>query len=360
VNSLETALGQLSSFDLFVIFANLFLLVFASQVVKYFSREKNVSTVKNRLGLLRLCSFVLLSLYLLPLSGALGEQCTTQSDSDVASCPSLRQISLSGLTVLLSYGSYIILHAWIVRRFGRTRKVEEQEVFTSTYQSELFTLMCLIAVVIVAFLSILSIWGVEEWLQSTSVLGGILVVLFFTKDVWLPDLINGLIVLYKKDIEPGSVIRIPEMDITAIVLRTSLIQTVLRDLTHRHQIILPNSKLRACRIELLTKYAGNGLQQTVDFKIGYDASADDVIAMLSEAWKQASEAESSINKDSEARIVLLDNGDHARVWRLFYSVGNVYRLNQARFAINRAASDASEIVGIGLNTPLTHLSLSSS
>ena len=348
---LAGAVGRLSSFDAFVIVANALLAVFSPQIIRKVA-SRSASDRQHRIAVLRLLSVGLLVMYCVSL--LLPESSLSGSCKDAAGCDPLGNISLTGLTLLFSYAAYILLHAWILRRFGRERQIVDQKVFARTYQSELFSLLVLIMIIVIAFLSILSVWDVEEWLKSTSVLGGILLVLFFTKDIWLPDNINGLILLYNNDLEPGSIVRIESMDLLAVVLRTNLIQTTFRDIVHRHQIIVPNSQLRGCKIDLLSQTPSGGLPQYVDFMIGYDVKGPEVDAFLHRVWRRACNAESAINADAPPRVFLADNADHAIRWRLFYSVSNVYRINLARYAINRAAHDQSVEEGIGLNTPFTH------
>ena len=349
---LQAAMARLDHFDRFVIAANLLLMVFSPWLIQKVTGLSDASR-RGRILILRLLSVGLLMLYVLSLftDVAVSAQCEAGPG---AGCEPLQRVSLTGLTILVGYAAYIVLHAWIVRRFGRTRQIEDQKVVSRTYQSELFSLLILIGIVIVAFLSVLAIWDVQEWLRGTSVLGGLLLILFFTKDIWLPDNINGLILLYNNDIEPGSVVRIPDLDLLGVVLRTSLLQTTFRDLVQRHQVIVPNSRLRAQKVEVLSRCGSTGLPEHVDFKIGYDIPGEQVQAMLREVWQEACVAEAAINPEVEPRIYLADNGDHAISWRLFYTVRNVYRIMAARYAINLAAHDVSRRHGIGLNTPMTH------
>ena len=348
---LASAVERLSTFDVFIIIANALLAVFSPLIIRKVA-SRSASDRQHRISVLRLLSVGLLIIYCVSL--LLPESILNGRCDESAACDPLGNISLTGLTLLFSYAAYILLHAWILRRFGRERQIVEQKVFARTYQSELFSLLVLIMIIVVAFLTILSVWDVEEWLKSTSVLGGILLVLFFTKDIWLPDNINGLILLYNNDLEPGSIVRIESMDLLAVVLRTTLIQTTFRDIVHRHQIIVPNSELRGCKIDLLSQTPSGGLPQYVDFMIGYDVTGPTVDAFLQRVWERACAEESAINAESPPRIFLADNGDHAIRWRLFYSVANVYRINLARYAVQRAAHDQSIADGIGLNTPFTH------
>lgn len=110
-------------------------------------------------------------------------------------------------------------------KFGRVKEIEGEKYRSETYQSELFGLLVVILAVIVSILVIINIWGMTDWLQVTS-LGGLLLLIYSTKDVWAPDNINGLMMLYNGDVEPGSVVKIDEYNLPGIVIRTSLTQTV--------------------------------------------------------------------------------------------------------------------------------------
>ncbi|MDJ0656110.1 MAG: mechanosensitive ion channel family protein [Xanthomonadales bacterium] len=351
---LANAFGQLSVFDRFVVFANLFLLIFSGPMANWLAKAAPTSR-GNRLIALRIMSAALLVVYALSIFTEVESRLLCPDAN--RDCDVLRQLSLTGLVILAGYALYIGGHAWLLRRYGRTREIEGQAVFSVTYQAEMLSLLFLVGIIIVGLLMVLSIWGMQNWLEKTSVLGALALLLFFTKDVWLPDNIGGLILLYNGDVEPGAVIRAPELDLLGVVLKTSLMQTTLRDLTHRHVIIIPNTRLRGAKLEVLSRAGGGGLRDYIDFNIGYDAPAEQVQAMLQRAWELACDKENAVNKEQQPATHIWQNGDHAITWRLFFTIGNVYRLNQARMAINHGAHLASVEAGIGLNTPLTHRSL---
>jgi small-conductance mechanosensitive channel len=344
------AQDRLSTFDHFVLVANLLLLVFAGTFARWLSKTSD-DRGQIRLHLIRGFSAVVLVMYLASMFTDLSTMLCQPESQD---CDPLRRLSLTGLTILFSYAAYVVAHVWIVRRYGRTREIEGQSYAYQTYQSELFSLLVLLFIVVTAFLLVLSIWEVEQWLKGTSALGALVLVMFFTKDVWLPDNINGLILLYNNDIEPGAVIRVPGLDLEGVVLRTTLIQTTLRDLVQQHLILVPNAMLRQQKIEIISQCGSSGFRDFVEFNIGYDVAPEHVEELLRAAWQAACEAENGINPDSEPRIHMTDNADHAIRWRLMYAVRNVYRVHVARFAVQRAASRVALERGIGLNTPLTH------
>lgn len=327
----------LSTLDWLVFLINLLIFLFSRWIVRGF-RKSNDDTAATKLWALRAINLILFGLYFI----ALFEAQFTQ------------QISLTGLTLLLAFIFVHFLQIFLLLKFGRIKDIEGEEYRVETYQSEVFGLLGIFLAIIVAILVIINIWDMTSWLQATSVLGGLLLLVYSTKDVWAPDNINGLILLYNGDVEPGSVVKVDELNLLAIVIQTSLTQTVFRDLVGRHIILLPNSKLRTAKIEVLTKGPGSGLRQFIDFKIAYGHKSERIEQFLTTVWQQACTLEPAINSEQLPSVKLNEAGDHAVVWRLSYSLKNVFKLIDARCTINRAAYELSLQEDIGLNTPLTH------
>lgn len=331
-------LGTLSSIDLIALGINLLLFIFTRQIVTAFRPVKDSASVTSKIWTLRLINIVLFGIYFLELF--------------IGGWTS--QLSRTGLTLLIAYLVVNFLHILIIRKYGRTKEIDGTEYRVETYQSEVFNLIILVISFIVVLILVINIWGVTDWFKTTSVLGGLVIILFSTKDYWAPDNINGLMLLYNGDVEPGSIIRITELDLVAVTIETTLTQTRFRDLRSRHVIVIPNSKVRNSKIEVLSKSPAAGLMCYVDFKIGYGLPAVDIEEFLSNVWVQACENENSLNDEKQAKVVIVENGDHAVVWRLAYWVKNIYGLYDAEFAINRSAYELSQESNIALNTPMTH------
>ena len=324
-------------FDYLVFVINVLIFVFSRQIINGFHPSPDEKSV--RLWTLRVINFILFGLYFFA----------------VFFSEKARQISETGLTLLLCFLAVHFFHIFLVSRYGRVKEIEGVEYRSETYQSEIFGLLGMFVAGISAFITIVNIWGMTDWLQATSVLGALAVIAFSTKDVWAPDNINGLILLYNGHVEPGSIVKVTELDLLAICIQTTLTQTVFRDLVHRHQIVLPNARFRNSKVEILSKCGPSGLEQYVDFKIGYGFDAGQIELFLTQVWEQACEKEKSLNKEKPPRIRLLANDDHAVVWRLYYTVGNLYKMMEARFTINERAYSLSLESDIKLNTPLTHM-----
>lgn len=336
--NISSIIEKFTELDFFVLAINCVLLLGSKWIVKGFKQSSEENGSATKLWALRTTNLILFGLYFI----AIFETQLT------------RQISLTGLTLLLAF---IIVHFYqmfLVHKFGRVKEIEGEKYRVETYQSEVFSLLGVLLAIIISILAIINIWDLTSWLQATSVLGTLLLLVYSTKDVWAPDNINGLMLLYNSDIETGSVVKIEEQDLLAIAIQTTLTQTVFRDLKERHRIILPNSKIRTSKIEVLTKAPTSGLRQHADFKIAYGLSSEKIEQFLLTAWENACEAEAAINVDKPASVKLVEAGDHAVTWRLAYSVKNVYRLIESKAAVNKATYDLSLIEKIGLNTPYTH------
>lgn len=331
------SVSKFNTFDYVVFATNLLLFVFSRQIVNAFPASKE-DGFRIRLYTLRLINLILFLLYFLA----------------VFFSEKARQISQTGLTLLVAFIIVHLIQVFIIRKFGRLRKIEEEEVKVQTYQSEIFGLIITLVALTTVILTIINIWELTSWLQATSVLGALAVIAFSTKDVWAPDNINGLILLYNGNTEPGSVVRVNELNLLAITIQTTLTQTTFRDLATRHLIVIPNSLFRHHKIEVLSNSRGTGLEQWVDFNIGYGEDVPRVEAFLHNVWQRAAEEEKGIHSDRPPRIRLINNGDHAVVWRLYYTVSNIYRLLEAKFTVQKAANVLSSEHNISLATPFTH------
>jgi len=334
-----------TTLDYTVLTFNLLIFLFAGLIIGSSNKTTSDSAGKNRTLGLRAINLSLFIIYVV--AGAM----EIIFDLEVSH---LQKISLTGLSILIAYIMLHYIQDWILLRFGKEKEIDGEKYRGDSYASEVVGLIGLILVGSVAFLVIINIWDLNNWLQATSVVGGILIILFASKDYFLGDMISGLIMHYNNSVEAGSVIRLKEFDIVGVVIQITLSQTTIRDLVQKHEITIPNSKLRNSTVETLSNCRNNGFRDYLDFKIGYDQSAESVKAFLENVWNISSAKESAINSDAKPKVVVIENGDHAVTWRLLYYVKNPYRMIDAKTIVQTDAFELSQKENMGLNTPVTH------
>jgi len=330
-------LDSFSTFDYAVLSINLLLFIFSKPIVQGFKRsDKN--SISSKLYALRAINIILFLLYL-----------------EALFIPGWsKQISLTGLTFLVAFVLSHLLHIFILKKFGREKEIDGINYHNETYQSEIFSLLITLITIIATIVIVINIWGMNDWLKATSVLGILAILIFSTKDVWIPDNISGLILLYNSDFEPGAVVKIDAQNLLAIVVQTTLTRTTFRDLKTRHLIILPNTVIRNSKIEVISKGPASGLMQFVHFNIGYGIPADTVELLLKAIWEKACIESNALNDEREPEITIVDTGDHAVNWRLGYKLKNLFQMLEVECLIKRIAYEVSAEHNIELQTPLTH------
>lgn len=330
-------LDSFTTFDYVVLSINLLLFIFAKPIVNGFKRNDSNSG-SSKLYALRAINIILFSLYI-----------TALFIEDLS-----KQISLTGLTFLLAFIVSHLLDIFIIKKFGKEKEIYGTNYHTETYQSEIFSLLVTLLTLITTIVIVINIWGMNDWLKATSVLGILAILVFSTKDVWIPDNISGLILLYNSDIEPGSVVKIDDQNLLAIVVQTSLTRTTFRDLKTKHQIVLPNTIVRNSKIEVLSKGPASGYMQFVHFNISYGIPAEKIETLLRAIWEKACEESKAINEEREPEISIVNTGDHAVNWRLGYKLKNLYLMLETECLVKRIAYELAEKQCIELQTPLTH------
>lgn len=338
---------HLSTFGQTAIVLNVLFFILAGVIFKYIViPTDNVETNKSRVRWLRYLNLLLLLIYVID----------AIFNGSITKHKWLMQLSQTGLILLISYIFIQFSHAWALFHYGKDKSIDgdEEIVHARTYKSEMVHLLIVIVAIVAALLSLVNIWNVTSWLQATGVLGGLLVVMFATKDAWAVDSVHGMIMLYNDDLQPGVICRIPEYNMLAIIRRISLTQTTFRDLVQKHKIVIPNSKLRNTKIEILNQSGHKTWNDYIEYKIGYSTSAKVVDSFFEKVWEVVCEKESSLNFEKKPRVSLVEAGDHAIVWRIHYHLENIYRLKVAKFCINRVAFDLQQEFGLSLSTPITH------
>ncbi|WP_144393465.1 mechanosensitive ion channel domain-containing protein [Pleionea sediminis] len=257
------------------------------------------------------------------------------------------------LTIIVAFGVNHVLQLWVLSRFGTEREVNGKIVIARSYTSGMIGVLTFIIVVALAFIAVLNILDLDNWLQTSSIIGAFLLLLYASKDYLLNDIISSLLFHYNRSLEPGNVVRIRELNICGVIQTITLAQTTLRDLVQGYEITVSNSKLRNSVIENLSHTSG-ALKDYIDFKIGYDSDPEKVERVLRESWEQLNEEDNNLDKQPPT-IKIIENGDHCVVWRMIYSVSNPYKILEVRHKLNQVALVHCHKHKVFLNTPLTHI-----
>jgi hypothetical protein len=350
IDSLASYFVSLSVFGKVAVVLNVSLFFIAGYLFSSIVPSGSDIINKKRARKLRLMNVFLLSIYLF-------DWLWNYFINDNDHSEFFKRISQTGLVFLLGYLFTQFSHSWTIKRYGKVRSVEGTDTKTRTYQSEMGYIIILLITIAVSLLLLINIWQVTSWLQATGVIGGILVILFGTKEAWAHDAVSGLIMLHQGEIAPGVVCRIPALDVLGVVRRMSLTETTFHDVIQKHNIIVSNSQLRAHPVEVLNKVDSPHWNDYVEFNIGYDTPSEQVENYIQAVWAKACELEKHLDPEKTPRLVLINPGDHAILWRMNYRVESVYRIKQARYAINRAAFDLQKEHNLSLATPFTHHSV---
>ena len=330
-------LSILGPIDYFTLGVNLFILLFSKKFANHYGGIKDENRSRVRLRILHCGNFLLFATYL------------------VAVVFEFRLAVSFSQTFLVILASYLLIHfveAVILRKYGKTRTIEEVTRTTETHTSRTLELVVCAIIFCIAAVLLINIWGFEDWLQTTSVLGFLALFVFATKEYWAGDFLSGIILISQGRIERGDVVIIKEESIRGIVLQINGLQTIIRDLVDGHDIILPNYKLRQSRVDILKTDLRRGVRNHVDFMIGYGTASEKVEGFLSEVWEVAAE-KGLVLKEGNSIVALKECSDHGSRWRIAYTLKRPHRLIEAKNIIRKAAYDLQEKHGVELATPTT-------
>lgn len=266
---------------------------------------------------------------------------------------------ISILVVLyLAYLASNIASYVMRRRYGKINNSNDGVQISDTYRSRILTLMVSTFISIVALIAVIRIAGFNSLLEAGGVIGFVGVFLALTQQAWAPDIISGLVLLNSDMLSEGDVIELGESNPLLVrVFKTKIFHTVLIDVVNNHRIMMSNSKLREQTIHCLSKFASaKGLRERISFKIGYDTSSDAVKAMMKEAFETVvNDATNTIDDTHPLEVRVLETGDHAVEWGVFYYIKDVNGIHGLRQQLCEEVLHMSHKHGISLSTPQTHV-----
>lgn len=245
------------------------------------------------------------------------------------------------------------------RHYGKVTTGADGPQVSDTYHSRMLTLLLSTFIAIVALIWVIRLAGFSSMLEAGGAIGFIGVFLALTQAAWAPDIISGLVLLNSDMVSEGDLIEIetqPE-PVLGRVFKTKIFHTVLIDVVNNHRVMISNSRLREQTIHSLSKFASaRGLRERLVFKIGYDTPSASVKKMFQQAFAAACEAsDGTMDENHPLEIRVLDAGDHAVAWGVFYYIKEVQHLVKTRQLLTEEILETSRRYDISLATPQTHV-----
>lgn len=331
-------LEVLKPIDHFTLAVNLFILIFSKWFATHYGKIKDTKNSQARLRILHVTNLVLFITYLVAVifEISLG-----------------RSISQTFLVILASYLLIHFAEAFILKKYGKSKTIEDFARTTETHTSRTLELFVSFIILTITVVLLINIWGFEDWLQTTSVLGFLALFIFASKEYWAGDFLSGILIISQGRIERGDVIKIRDEDLTAIVLQVDSFQTIVRDLVNKHDVILPNSKLRLARVDVLKTDLKKGIREFEDFWFGYGTAKEQIEEMLIEVWNQTV-SDGLIDKNGGYVVANKECGDHGVRWRLAYTLKSPHKIIETGNKVREWAYQLQDKYGLELATPITH------
>lgn len=251
-----------------------------------------------------------------------------------------------------------VAHYFILRNFGKRREIQDRIISADTYASRAMSLFSGIFIAVISLILCLKALGLNSWLEASGVIGIIGLFLAMTQGTWAPDLLSGLIILNSRLCEEGDVVQLnlAGKEVIASVFKTKFFHTEFLELKNNHRLMIRNAKLRDCHIHNLSRFASaRGLRECLTYKIGYEHSRAHVTAMFERAIATLDESEEVREEQFSPEIRVIETGDYAVKWGLFYYTKNIKNVLPTRQLINAYVLDESISSNISLSTPLLHV-----
>ena len=143
MDKIIASLGLFDGVDYTILTLNFLMFLFAPAIVRRSRASSDASAIASRAYTLRAANVILLILYV----------------SAIFVSELAIQLYETGLTLLIAVVVTHFFDMLILRRYGRTRTIDEVEYRTETYQSEIFSLLAKIIATTAVVLIVINIWG---------------------------------------------------------------------------------------------------------------------------------------------------------------------------------------------------------
>ena len=289
----------------------------------------------------------------------------------------LRNLGISLMVIYTGVFIYSASGTFTRKRFGKSRTYDEKVSYVESYNSRLVNIVLLSMIVLTVVYILIEVWGADSLLETTGIIGILLVFLGFTSSIWAPDIVSGLIILNSEMLVDGDVVVIDGHSNEYIIARVTLIYAVLYDVRNNHRTLLRNTQFIQSRIDNLSRIASSdGIRQAFKYNIGYPVLSEtrqereielaafrkNIGDMFTRSYEacQASD-EIKINQNKPFEWAMTNAGDYAleyTMWAYLERIPNTKvtatirrHLMGTLFKINETVFTASVIEGVDLSTP---------
>jgi len=254
--------------------------------------------------------------------------------------------------IVLAFNIYNILELFLDIRI-QTKKQSNTKIA--------WKFLIKIAITIISLVTIINLTGIGEEFGVAAAISMVGVFLGLTSSVWFPGIKSGMVMLMSKAIQEEDLIEVPELNIYGIVNSIGLFSTIIRNEVDNHRVVIANSKLENSTINNLSRPAKvGGLRESLDFKIGYiknGAPLDprEIRSFLEDTFKKLkiSSFGITIKFDKGCEVFLVNPGDHALEWKLFYYTDNIKTRLKDKYYLYEFFLLKSIEADISLSTPIT-------
>jgi len=343
-----------------VIGVNLILMILARPIIEKLAAKRNQRQFDFHVNVLRVLNLAILTAvcyyaYFVNADASGQEAGTGNTNIGLRIIAILVVLYLAYLAA--NTGSYLTR-----RRFGKIGGTPDEPQVSDTYHSRMLTILLSTFIAIVALIWVIRLAGFSSMLEAGGAIGFVGVFLALTQAAWAPDIISGLVLLNSDMVSEGDLIEIDSQPgpLLGRVFKTKIFHTVLIDIVNNHRVVISNSRLRDHTIHSLSRFASaRGLREKLVFKIGYDTSSKAVKEMFQQAFATACKAsDGTIDENHPLEIRVLDAGDHAVAWGIFYYLKEVQQLVGVRQMLTEEILETSRQHDISLATPHTHVIVS--
>lgn len=340
---MDTFFEHLSQFDLIAIAISLVLAVATKPIIHWLNHGSNDNNSQTRIFIMRVLNILIILAIILK----------TVFTSTFESTWLVRIVQVL-ITIYFAVLTTQIAYYFLLKRFGRARSTDQMG-FADTYSSRALGLFFGVFIAIIAAIIVLKIIGLDSWLETGGVLGIIGIFLAMTQSSWAPDLVAGLIILNSKRCDEGDIVQIFDHDktIVAQVFKTKFFHTELLDLANNHRLMVRNVALRDMILHNLSRFASaKGLRECLCFNIGYEHLEKDVTAMFLRAFEKFDSEHELREEQFAPEVRVLETGDYAVQWGVFYYIKDVKNILLTRQAIRSCILAESLNSDISLATPV--------